>query len=387
MRSHRTAAPLAALVALSAITAPTALGTPVHPAYDLTFAKGPTSPEDLVPVPGTGTVIASGLAEDPLADGAVGHLYAIDSGNRAVTEIWPDRPSEVAWDRELYEGCPGPPEQSVASPHGVNVEQLPDGTTDLYVVNHGGREAIEVFNLDSRGGLSLSWVGCVPMPRGTFANAVAPIPHDDGFVATNFFDPTVSDPFSQVFSGKPSGDLMRWSPGDGWSVVPGSELAGPNGVVLSRSGRTAYVAEWGARRVHRIPLGPIAGRSALGRTSVEVPFLPDNLRWSTRGDLLVTGQDYTLDDVLACQEDDLANCPTGLSVVAVGPLTMGASTLFGSSTTDFRAPTVAAQVGEEVWVGSVKGDEIGILRPHPVRAPRGAEALAPATRPGPGTPP
>lgn len=367
----RRIATVTAVVIAVATTGAQVQARPADPTYDLTFADGPASPEDLVPVPRTDVVIASGLAPDPLADGAVGHLYAIDSDTREVTEIWPDRHSTVAWDRELYGGCPRAPDQSVASPHGVNVEPLPDGTTNVYVVNHGGREAIEVFNLDLRAGLSLTWTGCVPMPRGTFANAVAPMPHDDGLVATNFFDPTVSDPFTQVFSDEPSGDLMQWVPGDGWSVVPHSDMAGPNGLVLSRSGRTAYVAEWGARRVHRIPVGPVPEESSVGRVSVDVPFLPDNLRWSARGDLLVTGQDYTIDDIRACQADDLANCPIGLSVLAVDPLTMGGRALFESGSTSFRAPTVAAQVGDEIWVGSVKGDQIGVLVPV-IERPRSA---------------
>ena len=48
------------------------------------------------------------------------------------------------------------------------------------------------------------------MPHGTFANGVAPLPNSDGVVVTNFFDPTKSDPFSQIFSDTPSGNLMRW---------------------------------------------------------------------------------------------------------------------------------------------------------------------------------
>lgn len=361
----RTVASLGAVLALTLSGGAAAGTTPAtpHSDYRLTFMDGPPSPEDLVAVPGSDTVVASGLAADPLADDAVGHLYTIDAGTREVTELWPDGPLQLAWNRGVYDACPGPPDGSVASPHGVDVEPRPDGTTDLYVVNHGGREAIEVFNLDLRGGPSLSWVGCVPMPHGTFANAVAALPHGDGLVATNFFDPTVSDPFSQVFSDEPSGDLMAWDPAEGWSVVPDSELAGPNGLVLSPSGRTAYVAEWGARRVHRIPLGRMDHRSVLGRAAVDVPFLPDNLRWSNRGDLLVTGQDYTVENIRACQADDLANCPTGVSVLAVDPRSLDATTLFEADPEDFRAPTVAAQVGQEIWVGSVKGRRIGILEP------------------------
>ena len=35
--------------------------------------------------------------------------------------------------------------------------------------------------------------------------------------------------------------------------------------------------------------------------------------------MLVTGQDYTPANVIACRANGMANCPTGLKVVAVDP--------------------------------------------------------------------
>ena len=66
----------------------------------------------------------------------------------------------------------------IASPHGINLEERADGAYDLYVVNHGGREGVGVFRLDltADDGIDLTWTGCVTMPRGTFANGVAPLP-------------------------------------------------------------------------------------------------------------------------------------------------------------------------------------------------------------------
>ncbi|HEY9493798.1 MAG TPA: hypothetical protein VIR15_03005, partial [Intrasporangium sp.] len=252
------------------------------------FVDGPTSPEDIVEVPGTGVAIVSGLSDDPLSTSSVGHLYAVDSNTLSATEIWPNRNWSVAWDEARYPSCPGAPDPTIASPHGINVEERADGAYDLYVVNHGGREGVEVFRLDVRDGIDLTWSGCVTMPLGTFPNGVAPLPDSDGLVVTNFFDPTKSDPFSQIFSDTPSGNLMRWELESGWSVVPESAMAGPNGVIVTRDGRTAFVAEWGGRTLHRIPLDRTQGSptSAVGRASVDVPFMPDNLRLSRQGEVL-----------------------------------------------------------------------------------------------------
>lgn len=357
-----------AVVGLAVSTVPTGAGAAppqATPPHELTgFLSGPTSPEDIVEVPGSGTAIVSGLSADPLSTTSVGHLYAVDAGTRAVTEIWPERNWSVDWDRSRFPDCPGAPDPTVASPHGINIEQKAEDVYDLYVVNHGGREGVEIFELDLRDGIDLTWNGCVTLPGGTFANGVAPLPDGDGMVVTNFFDPTKSDPFSQIFSDTPSGNLMQWSVGSGWSIVPTSAMAGPNGVVVTRDGRTAFVAEWGGRQVHRIPLdrSRAAERSAVGRASIDVPLMPDNLRLSREGEVLVTGQDFTPDNVIACQADDLANCPTGLKVLAVDPRRMTAHTIYEGEPEGFRAPTVATPVGDELWVGAVKGDRIALLR-------------------------
>ena len=355
-----------ALVASATAAATAATAAPKEPTPPVTlqgFVEGPTSPEDIVEVPGSGVVIVSGLSDDPLSTSSVGHLYAVESATQAVTEIWPDRDWSVAWDQARYPSCPGAPDPTIASPHGINLEERADGAYDLYVVNHGGREGVEVFRLDLSDGIDLTWTGCVTMPRGTFANGVAPLPGGDGLVVTNFFDPTKSDPFSQIFSDEPSGNLMRWEPESGWGVVPDSDLAGPNGVIVTRDGRTAFVAEWGGREIHRIPLDRSRGAetSAVGRASVAVPLMPDNLRLSREGEVLVTGQDYTPANVISCQANDLSNCPTGLEVLAVDPKRMTARTIYAGDPADFRAPTVATPVGDSIWVGAVKGSRIAVL--------------------------
>ncbi|MDC5696508.1 hypothetical protein OO014_04500 [Intrasporangium calvum] len=355
---------LAAFSAIAAVLPAAAAPKDQTPAVALeAFLDGPASPEDIVEVPGLGVAVVSGLSDDPLSTSSVGHLYAVDAASQAVTEIWPERDWSVEWDQTRYPSCPGAPDPAIASPHGINLEERPDGAFDLYVVNHGGREGVEVFRLDLSEGIHLTWTGCVTMPRGTFANGVAPLPDGDGLVVTNFFDPTKSDPFSQIFSDTPSGNLMRWELESGWSVVPESAMAGPNGVIVTRDGRTAFVAEWGGRKLHRIPLDGAQGAatSAVGRVSVDVPLMPDNLRLSAQGEVLVTGQDFTPTNVMACQRNDLANCPTGLEVLAVDPKRMTARTIYAGDPADFRAPTVAAPVGDRIWVGAVKGSRIALL--------------------------
>ena len=50
-------------------------------------------------------------------------------------------------------------------PHGIDVTLRPDGRTELYVVNHGGNESVEVFEVDlDESRPTLKWVGGVRAP-------------------------------------------------------------------------------------------------------------------------------------------------------------------------------------------------------------------------------
>ncbi len=334
--------------------------------YRLDLVAAPPSPEDIVSVPGTGQVVVSGLAADPLAEGSVGHLYAMDIRSRDVTEIWPDRNPRSDWDRSTYGECPGPPDLTKASPHGINVATDDRGRSTLYVVNHGGREAIEVFRVRARDGrpIGLTWVGCAVMPDATFPNGVAPLPDGRGFVVSNFLDPTSAAPFAGMFTGDKTGDVREWTPQRGWRTVPRSALGGANGIEVTEDGRSVVVAAWGERRVYRIPLHRAASpgeRSGARKVSVSVPMKPDNLRWTRDGRLMFTGQDITEEEFGACQRGELAGCPTGIKVLEIDPRTMRVRSVFRSDTTKFRVPTVATPIGRDIWVGSVKGERIARL--------------------------
>lgn len=329
----------------------------------LDLIPAPPSPEDIVAVPGTGQVVVSGLAADPLAEDSVGHLHAMDTRSGGVTELWPDRDPGTAWDRTTYPDCPGPPDLTQTSPHGMNVETDRSGRSTLYVVNHGGREAIEVFRVSSRRGsttIGLTWVGCAVMPEATFPNGVAPLPRRQGFVVSNFLDPTSEDPFAGMFTGAKTGDVREWTPHRGWRTVPGSALGGANGIEVTPDGKDVVVAAWGERKVHRIPLfGERQGGAT--QVSVPVPMKPDNLRWTDDGRLLLTGQDITEEQFAACQSGDLAGCPTGVNVLELDPTSMQVESIFESDTTEFRVPTVATPVGRDIWIGSAQGEQIAVL--------------------------
>src|SRR4030095_890295 len=86
--------------------------------------------------------------------------------------------------RAEYSTCPGPPTRSSFGSHGLALREGSHGHHQLYVVNHVARESVEILDVTAKPDtVELRWVGCVLMPAGTLANAVAALP-DGGFVVT-----------------------------------------------------------------------------------------------------------------------------------------------------------------------------------------------------------
>src|SRR4029079_8504716 len=117
----------------------------------------------------------------------------------------------------------------------------------LYVVSHGALESIQVFTIDGNGPQpSLPWTGCGPMPEGNkaypnlgasatssrlAANSVAAF-SDGTIIATVPQRPGTTN--RQRLSGEPTGDVVEWKPGtDAFRVIPGTALAGNNGIEIS----------------------------------------------------------------------------------------------------------------------------------------------------------
>ena len=138
--------------------------------------------------------------------------------------------------------CP-PPSLPAFSPHGIDLIKRSDGRWMLLVVNHGGRESIEFFEvLGAQAETSLVWRGCAEGPENVAFNDVAGRA-DGGFYVTHMFPldgQTLALLKGAVF-GSDTGHVYDWQPGGGWSVVPGSEGPFPNGIALSADGRSLFV--------------------------------------------------------------------------------------------------------------------------------------------------
>jgi DNA-binding beta-propeller fold protein YncE len=229
----------------------------------------------------------------------------------------------------------------------------------LYAVNHGGREAVEVFNVDLSGSApKFTWTGCVVAPKGFWPDAVAAIP--GGMVVTSLWDPTDADRVKKLSSGQPVGGLDSWFPGKGWAPVPGAEgMSGPNGVIVSPDGKKVFVALWSGKEVARIDVGQNPPKV----DTVQTGILTDNVRWSPDGkQIFVGGQATTVPKVLECFESSATNCNVPFKIYRMNPETMKLTTIVPSGVYGVMgAGTGAIQVGKTIWVSSFRADRIGIF--------------------------
>lgn len=317
-------------------------GAGCDPVGNVRFVCDQVAPEDLAPGPGSEWVIASGMA-------ANGAIRLINVRDRTTTVLFPTATPKERLDKKTYDSCPGPidpAEKERFRAHGLYLRNGRNSVHTLYVVHHGNRESIEVFEFDARAKPpTLTWVGCAVAPDPIGLNSVVALPNG-GFATTNF-SPRGADAAGRgrMMAGENNGEVWEWHTGTGWKIVAGSESAGPNGLEISKDGKWLYIAGWGSQSVVRLSLG----QTPVKKDAVGVGFRVDNIRWAPDGALLAAGQGGT--------------SPSQASHVArVDPNTLKVQELVRYPYGDaFSAGTVAIQIGRELWVGSVRGDRIAIF--------------------------
>jgi hypothetical protein len=336
---------LAALLLCSAVLpVGTMQSAGCDPAGNVKFICGVISPEDLVAVPRADWVIASGYTG--------GGVHLINSRDYATTQVFPTTNPRERFDKKTYASCPGPidaAEKEKFSAHGLAVAQGADRVHTVYLVHHGFRESIEIFEIDTRPKTpTFTWIGCVVAPQTVGLNSVSPLP-EGRFAATNPNRRGVPPP-----SPDNTGEVWEWNAKDGWKIIPGSESQGPNGLEVSRDGKWLYVNLWPARKVMRLS----RGQTPLVKDFADVSFQPDNIRWQADGSLLAAGPGGpNVQRVIECLRKV---CHDAASVVArIDPQTLKVQEIIRYPATErFFSSTAALRVGNEIWIGTITGDRI-----------------------------
>jgi hypothetical protein len=299
------------------------------------------SPEDLVVVPGGEWVVSTVYAPRP------GGVRIINVRDKSTTTAYPSATAKDEFDNRTYGACPGVPNAAMKESmqtHGVALREGPNSQHTLYVVHHGTRESIEVFRMDARTRPpALTWIGCVVAPDPIGLNEVLPLA-DGGFISTDFLARGIdAGARGRAMAGEANGALWEWHTGKGWAKIPGSEASAPNGLEISKDGKTLYVATWGDQGFFRLSLG----QNPPKRDNVKLGFRADNVRWAPDGTLFVTGQ---------MLEQATTN------IVKIHPDTLKVTEILKRpNTPEFSNGTVTVQVGKELWVGTFRGDRLLVV--------------------------
>ncbi|MEO8096279.1 MAG: SMP-30/gluconolactonase/LRE family protein [Acidobacteriota bacterium] len=321
------------------------------PQGDAEVICGTRAPEDIEVTPDGKFMIVAQFVSGPGGAGAAGGgngIALFDPAKKTFTMLTATSVPLKDWGDAACPGAIG----AALSPHGTSLVKRSSGRWQLYVVNHGGRESVEMYELRQTGGAwSLVWHGCVPTTQPY--NDVAALA-DGGFIATH---PTALQAQQQaqakgqekgkqqnnLTSGQPTGWVVRWVAGKGETELPGTRQGYPNGVVATPDGRTAYYNAWTAKEVHKYDLR--AGKEV---GVVKLEFMPDNLTWTKKGNLLAAG--------IKGLGADLSGF--NVAVVDAGKLTV--KNVYDSAGKGALIPgvSVAMQLGESVYIGAFQGDRL-----------------------------
>lgn len=329
------------------------------PDSELDYICNVEKPEDVLAIPGSNWLIASGFS--PGAG-----VKLIDAATRSVRQWYAGTPEELDWDRKRFANCPGPLDPALFNARGLSLRRLGPQRWQLLVVNHGGRESIEAFEIDAAGTPPrLRWLGCQPMPPGQVGNAVATFA-DGTILVTVLTRPgtTIGD----FMLGRVTGGVWQWRPGDpAFALLPGTELPGNNGLEVDPDERRFYVVAFGR---HAVAVFDRRDTSRPVEVITAPDFMPDNIHW-TDGRLLLAGMRL---DEPACGglrkvvdgKADPMLCHRGWVVGEVDLENHRIATVaYGHPQTGFNGVSAAAISNGRLWLGSFQSGRLAIVRDFP----------------------
>jgi hypothetical protein len=237
------------------------------------------------------------------------------------------------------------------------------GTYRLYSVTHVPFESIQVFAVDARGAQpTIAWIGCVKLPADFRSNSVTAT--RDGAILVNV---QMHGTHTDFISGNITGGVWRWSPKDKkLKLLAGTELAGNNGIELSKDEKELYIAVSGTQTV---AIYSLANTAKPARTIKTPWYNLDNIHWS--GDRLIAAG--MMFDEPACggtrkeiqDAHGNMNCHRGWVAAQLDPAAMRWKILaYGEPNPNFGGIATALVMGDTLWLSSFQMDRAA-YRPLP----------------------
>ncbi|WP_373740757.1 SMP-30/gluconolactonase/LRE family protein [Neisseria sp.] len=309
----------------------------------LSYITNIQSPEDLVQIPNTKWLIASGMAPKS-------GLYLVDGENKTASRLIAPKAGKPSAQFPNSEPQPHADEMQI---HGISIREVGKGKFYLYAVNHNGfdqkitRETIEIFEVNTNTATpTLTWLGNVRMLNDYAGNGV--VSGADGSIyVTVMMHPQHS--LADMFAGKTTGAVYRWTPTTQQFVkLQGSELNGNNGIELSRDGKFIYVAHMqGMSKLTNTNPAKIVAQTHLDYG------VADNLHWA--GDKLITAGSMAQN----CSNGLTFNCLKDFHITQISPDNLALNPIYkGKYTADFSGVSTVLPVGDTYYLGSFYRDKM-----------------------------
>lgn len=319
-----------------------------NPEKGMTPYCGFQNPEDLVEVPDGRQLLVSEMGA--FMQDTPGFLSLFDLAKKQRLPI------AINWKNEKGRwgdaSCLAP-NPAMFSPHGIDLMQRTDGLHQLLVVNHGGRESIEFFELALTGNSwQLSWRGCATPPEDPFINDVVGL-NDGGFFVTHMWNKTLSfeEIADKLVNGVNTGWVWEWNPDAGFSKLAGSDQLMPNGITISKDNRKIFVNIYMGNKTIKIDResGTVEAEFAVRQ--------PDNISIDKNGILWVASHQHDPINE-TCNDVKEGPCLLPFVIVRADSNTMKAEVVLSQAGQPMGYATVAIPVGKKLFMGSAHGDRI-----------------------------
>ena len=312
------------------------------------------TPEDIAALPdGRHLLLAHFSGMDSGTDKGTGSLSLFDTRTEQLQSLFPFQGNgpNIGSPQWGQTDCPAP-DHALFRPHGTHLHQLVNGRWRYLVVNHGGRESVEMFELTLAGGdSSLSWRGCVLAAEDTRMNDVVGLSNGDLIFSRMFHtDGTIEFYLSAL--GVDSGDLWRWNKETGLRILPGTEAAQPNGLEISTDERHVFANMYIENEIWKIDVDT-GEKVAVGKVA-----FADNSAWGSDGRLWLASHTGKPMEMLSCLKNQTETCSASFEIIAMDPDTMQTELVFSHRGPPMGAATIAVPQGDRVYLGSFAGDRM-----------------------------
>ena len=311
-----------------------------------------TNPEDLAVLPDNNRLIVSEFGDSHGKRPGALAFYDITTQQRRLAFDGSDATAPA--DFWGASSCKEPPGKAF-SPHGIDLSQRSDGRWQLLVVQHGGRESIEFFEVTgAEDHLQLVWRGCAIAPEKAMLNSVAAGANNE-FFTTKINSTDNGWEGGELDPNTPTGVVYRWNKGLGFQAVSGTEGVMLNGIAATADGKTLYVVYSGERRLKKID----AASGAI-LVSTNLPSA-DNVKWSADGKTLLASSFVGSEGpevFAACMSPGIKLCPIAFAIIELDPETLSKATMFENPNAAMGAGTVGMKVGSQLFIGSFAGNRL-----------------------------